>query len=410
MPTGDDLARDTVAVVLAGGKGARLGPLTRNDCKPALPFGAAYHNIDFSLANCVNSHIHRIGVATQYKPESLLRHVTNVWSGFARRAGEFIDVWPAKTRAPETGYLGTADAIFKNLDFLESQHCGLVLVLAGDHVYQMDYRPMLEFHRRRHADVTIGCIVVPADAASQFGILSTDATGRVEQFVEKPNSPDDLPVGGHMLASMGIYVFDLPFLARILRKDAFSKQSQHDFGRDILPSVLGWSNVYAYQYVGPEDSETAYWCDVGTPAAYWRAHLELLDDAPSIHLDDVNWPMPALSGQPELTRRHARPGSKQRNRSLIAEGCEVKGVVNRSVLFPGVRVSSGSVVQNSVVLPGASIGRNCRLSDAIVDSECHIPDGTVIGPSRRRAAGESTGEPIIVTTADFESDSMSASA
>jgi len=300
MNARDGFTQDTTAVVLAGGKGTRLGPLTRHLCKPALPFGGSYRNIDFSLSNCVNSNIRRIGIATQHKPEALLRHIDEVWSRHARRTGEFIEAWPSETRAPVTGYRGTADAVFRNLDLIERQRRGLVLVLAGDHVYQMDYRPMLAFHRSRRADVTVGCLEVPAGEASQFGVLSVNSEDKIDRFVEKPKTLADLPQQDTVLASMGIYVFEAEFLVRVLRRDAASRTSSHDFGGDILPSLLRASRLYAYRFMTDNGRKPGYWRDVGTPAAYWRAHLELLDETPSLSLDDAFWPLPSVSGAPAL--------------------------------------------------------------------------------------------------------------
>jgi glucose-1-phosphate adenylyltransferase len=406
-----DVAQNTTAVVLAGGKGTRLGPLTRHLCKPALPFGAGYRNIDFSLSNCVNSDIRRVGIATQHKPGALLRHIGEVWSPLARRSGEFIQAWPSKTRAPLTGYRGTADAVFRNLDLIERQRCGLVLVLAGDHVYQMDYRPMLAFHRSRQADVTVGCIEVPVGEASQFGILSLDAEARIDRFVEKPKTLAELPRQDRVLASMGIYVFEAKFLARVLRRDAALSTSSHDFGRDILPSLLRTANLYAYRFMKDNGTKPGYWRDVGTPAAYWRAHLELLDDTPNLNLDDPCWPLPSMSGAPAITVRHALPGAEiDRSRSLIARGCEVQGTVNRSVLCAHVRVAAGTRITRSVVLPGALVGRNCRISDAIVENDCHVPDGTVIDASWRGAVGGSPDQPVMVTADDFAPESIYVSA
>ena len=265
MVAGEGLARDTVAVVLAGGKGTRRGPLARDECNSALPLGGAYQSIDFALSNCVNSHIRRIGIVTQSNAESLLHHVNKVWSRIDRRTGDFVEVWPAETRAPVVAYRGTADAVFRNLELLERQQKGLVLVLDGDHFYEMDYRPMLEFHRRRQADVTIGCIEVPATEARRFGSVSADWRGRVERFVEETKAPDDLSDGGRVMASMGIYVFETPFLARVLLRDAFSHQSQHDFDGDIFPSLVGESKLFACPFVGPDGYESAYWRDAGTP-------------------------------------------------------------------------------------------------------------------------------------------------
>jgi glucose-1-phosphate adenylyltransferase len=376
--------------------------LTQHLCKPALPFGAGYRNIDFSLANCVNSGIHRVGIATQHKPKALLRHIDEVWSRHARRRGEFIEAWPSETRSPVSGYRGTADAVFRNLDLIERQRCGLVLVLAGDHVYRMDYGPMLAFHRSRQADVTVGCIEVPAGEASQFGVLSVDSEHRIDRFVEKPKTLAELPRQDTVLASMGIYVFEANFLARVLGRDAASSTSSHDFGGDILPSLLRASRLYAYRFMTESGRKPGYWRDVGTPAAYWRAHMELLDDRPSLSLNDACWPLPSTSGAPALTLRYASSGAEiGRSRSLIANGCEVEGAVHRSVLFSGVRVSAGSQITGSVVLPGAVVGRNCRISEAVVESDCHVPDGTVIDASWRGGECGNSDQPVVVTAGDF---------
>lgn len=400
MIPGRGLATDTLAVVLAGGKGTRLGSLTRHVCKPALPFGAAYRNIDFTLSNCVNSGIRRIGIATQHKPESLLEHVDEVWSGVATGPGQFVDAWPADVHAPADGYRGTADAVYCNLDSIRRHEPALVLVLAGDHVYKMDYRPMLEYHRRCGADVTVGCVEVEPHEASQFGILSVDRHWRIDRFVEKPKRIDELPENDRVLASMGIYVFDTPFLSRVLRRDAYSSASRHDFGGDILPQLLDEARVHAYAFAG--DGRAGYWRDVGTPGAYWRAHMELLDDSAGLRLDDPRWPLPASLAKPTLTARYAGPGTERTSdRSLIADGCEIAGAVRRSVVFSNVQVSSGAVIEHSVVLPGAAVGRNCRLSGVIVDSHCRIPDGMVIDSMSRRDGGIEHEEPAVITTDDL---------
>lgn len=410
MTDGSGLSDDTLAVVLAGGQGARLGALTRHVCKPALPFAATCRNIDFSLSNCVNSGIRRIGVATQYKPETLVRHLALVWNDVARRRGEFLAAWPAETRAPAMGYRGTADAVFRNLDLIEDQASGLVLVLAGDHVYQMDYRPMLDFHRARRAAVTIGCIEVPATEADQFGVLSADARGRVERFVEKPRVRDGVRAGDRVLASMGIYVFDTDFLAGVLRDDAAAADSRHDFGGDIIPGLVGREAVHAFRFTGGADGRDAYWRDVGTPGAYWRAHLELLEARPALRLDDPSWPLRSLADRSghAAARLTARPGDAER--SLIAAACDVAGTIHGSVLFPGARIGAGSLVEQSVVLPGAVVGRNCRLSGTIVDSNCRVPDGTIIDASWRRSPEGVLREPIVLTADDFACDQAHASA
>jgi glucose-1-phosphate adenylyltransferase len=390
------LARETAAVVLAGGKGTRLGALTRDVCKPALPFGAAYRNIDFSLSNCVNSGIRRVGIATQHKPEALLAHIDAVWSHVVAEPGEYIAAWPAETRAPPGGYRGTAHAVFRNLDLLEAADSSLVLVLAGDHVYRMDYGPMLEYHRERGADATIGCVEIAAQEASQFGILSVDGVGRIDRFVEKPRTMGELPSRERVLASMGIYVFDARFLADVLRQDACSGFSRHDFGGDVLPRLVSTSRVFAYPFVGERD-RCGYWRDVGTPASYWQAHLDLVGCSPRLRLDDPRWPMPAAIAAPRLSARYA--GScrdRDEARSLIADGCSVAGAVRRSVVFPQVHIGAGACVEDTVVLPGAVVGRNSLVRGAIVDSDVRIPDGMVIDYTRGSRHG-ARSEPIVVT-------------
>lgn len=374
------LVDDTVAVVLAGGKGTRLEPLTRDICKPALPFAAGYRSIDFSLSNCVNSGIGRIGVATQHKPDALLEHLARVWGKVAGGPQHFIAPWRAETRAPGVGYRGTADAIYRNLPSIEQLQPKLVLVLAGDHVYQMDYRPMLEQHYERGAAVTIGCLEVPIEDAGHFGILTTAADGRIERFIEKPKTRAEIPGGDRtrVLASMGIYVFDAAVLSRALRLDALSTTSRHDFGCDVLPRLIRDSGAFAWTFRAA-GARPAYWRDIGTVDAYWRAHLELLDPAGSVRLDDPAWPLPVAGAAPRLTVGDTRGGPA--GRSLLAHGCTIDGTVRRSAIFAGAEIARGSEVVDSVILPGAVIGAGCRLRGVIVDTGCRVPDGTVVDRS-----------------------------
>jgi glucose-1-phosphate adenylyltransferase len=319
----DPLADDTVAVVLAGGKGTRLEPLTRNVCKPALPFGASYRSIDFSLSNCVNSGIRRVGVATQHKPEALLDHLENVWGDIYTDPRHFIAPWRGETRAPGVGYRGTADAVYRNLEIIEELDRRLVLVLAGDHVYRMDYRPMLEQHCQRGAAVTIGCVEVPIEEARQFGVLTTDEHGRIARFVEKPRTRAEVPGGdrGHVLASMGIYVFDADLLARALRLDALSVTSNHDFGGDVLPRLIREADSFAWAFRAADGTRPGYWRDIGTIDAYWRAHMELLGPSRRVSLDDPDWPLLPRAGR--APRRSSLPQAD--DDSLIADGCTVRG-------------------------------------------------------------------------------------
>ena len=393
----DAFASNTIAVVLAGGKGTRLGVLTRAICKPALPFGAAYRSIDFTLANCVNSGIRRIGVATQHKPGALLRHLDEVWRRRPAAPGEFVAAWRAEERAAARGYRGTADAVYCNLDLIERLDADDVLVLAGDHVYKMDYRPMLRFHRERGADVTIACVHVDPKDARHFGVVSADGTGRIVGFVEKPRTRAELPPGAAVLASMGVYVFDRRFLADALRRDAQDGASRHDFGGDVLPAAIRDARVFAYGF--GSDGADAYWRDIGTPRAYWAAHLELLGAAPKLALDDAAWPLPAATAA-RLTAAHASDRGASELRSLVAEGCTVMGTVDRCVLFPGCVVAPGAYVENAVLLPGAVVGRGARLHGVVVDAGYRVPGGTVVTATRWPAGG--VDEPVVMTAENPE--------
>jgi len=386
-PPGDAanaLAEDTVAVVLAGGKGTRLEPLTRSICKPALPFGAGYRSIDFSLSNCVNSGIGRIGVATQHKPEALLDHLERVWGEAVTDPQHFIEPWRGETRAPGLGYCGTADAVYRNLHIIEELGRRLVLILAGDHVYQMDYRPMLEQHCERGSGVTIGCVEMPIEDAGQFGVLTTDDHGRIDRFVEKPRTRAEVPGGdrGRVLASMGIYVFDADLLSRALRLDALSPTSKHDFGGDVLPRLIRDADAFAWPFRAADGVRPAYWRDIGTVEAYWRAHMELLGPAPCVRLDDSDWPLPTAARAPLMVRRAGAAGRhRAAGDSLIAADCTVKGTVQRSVVFDGAEIRRGAEVADAVIMPEAVVGAGCRLRGVIVGSGCRVPDGTVIDRS-----------------------------
>jgi len=378
------LSRNTFALVLAGGNGTRLGDLTRSQCKPALPFGGHFRNIDFTLSNCLNSDVRRIGVLTQYKAQSLITHLAEGWSFLARPLGEFVEIWPAQQRPQPAWYAGTADAVYQNLDLLCAHRPIYTLVLAGDHIYKMDYRDLLEHHAESGAEVTVGCVPVSVRDAAGFGILQTDAQGRVCRFIEKPR-PDalaDFVAGRHsVLASMGIYVFNTEYLIQSLARDA-REPSAHDFGRDILPAAVSENRVAAYAFV--DSAGTArYWRDVGTIEAYWQAHMELLADPPAIDLFDPEWPI--------LTSRTSLPpaclfGNQEHNgsvsNSLLAGGVVVRGAtVRRSVLSSDVLVDDGTVIEESVVLPGARIGAHCTLRRVVIDAGMSVPDGTVAGAS-----------------------------
>ena len=391
----NQLGRATAAIVLAGGRGTRLGALTEHECKPALPFGGFYRNIDFALSNCANSGIYRIGVATQYQDTSLLQHLARVWP-FAGEDGKgLVEPWRAELQAGSGSYRGTADAVFQNWSRIDSLRPQLVLILAGDHVYQMDYRPMLMQHRARGADVTVGCVEIPIGSAREFGVMSIAADNRILRFEEKPRYPQCLPARpGLALASMGIYVFNPAFLGRLLREDASSPTSSHDFGHDLLPPLIDKARVFAYPFTSEAVVGAGYWRDVGTITAYWRAHMELLDGVPGLRLDNPHWTIRTNERSPQMpgfgNKRFARPS--EIHDSLLAGGCMVdRARVHRSVLFANVSVAAGSKLTNAVVLPDAVIGRHCSLSDIVIGAGARVPDGTVIAPKRFAGGADASG-------------------
>lgn len=379
MALADDIADNTLGVVLAGGKGTRLAPLTRHTCKPALPF-AGLRSIDFSLSNCVNSGVRTVGVPTQYKPRELLAHLARNWGRAATGEAARIDAWRADERAPRLGYRGTADAVYRNLDLVGELGQSLVLVLAGDHVYSMDYRPLLEAHCAKGAAVTVGCVEVPARHAHHFGVLDIDDDSRIGRFVEKPRSRAELPCATSdvVLASMGIYVFDADFLARVLTLDAFTPESTHDFGADILPKLIAQTRAFAYPFRG-DAGAPAYWRDIGTLEAYWRGHMELLDRSPPLRLDDPRWPIGGpRSAACAVTGRAATRNGGEIENALVTTPGAVAGHVRRAVIFQDVEVGRGADVADSVVLSGAVIGPGTRLRGVIVDAGHHVPEGTMI--------------------------------
>ncbi|SEQ13337.1 glucose-1-phosphate adenylyltransferase [Solimonas aquatica] len=384
------LTRETLALVMAGGRGSRLMQLTSARAKPAVPFGGKFRIIDFTLSNCINSGIRRIGVLTQYKSQSLIRPLQTGWSFLRGQFGEFVELLPAEQRSEiASWYSGTADAVYQNLEFIKEHQPAYVLVLAGDHVYKMDYGRMLAHHASTGAMLTVGCLEVPLDEARSFGVMQIDNSTRVLRFDEKPKHPEPLPgKPDRALASMGIYVFDALFLLRRLMADAGVAESSHDFGKDIVPNAIKEGSVYAYPFTDLYDSrKQGYWRDVGTIDAYWQANLELVDVQPELNLYDNDWPIwthqlqapPAKFVFDEPNRRGSAIDS------MVAGGCIVSGAqVIRSVLFSNVRVESGSHVEKTLLLPNVTVGRNCRIRNAIIDEGCVIPDDTVIGENPER--------------------------
>ena len=378
------LTRDTLALVLAGGRGSRLYELTNWRAKPGLYFGGKYRIIDFPLSNCINSGVRRMGVLTQYKAHSLIRHLVHGWSWFQAGSREFVEILPASQRVGGEWYRGTADAVYQNLDIIRTHTPSYVLILSGDHIYKMDYGPFLAAHADAKADMTVSCVELPCEeAAGQFGVMTVDETGRVIAFDEKPAKPNSIPgKPGICLASMGNYIFNTEFLYEQVIKDADSPDSGHDFGRNIIPSIIKDYRVYAYPFRDPETQQQAYWRDVGTLDAFWEANMELVSVTPQLNLYDQDWPIytyqvqspPAKFVFDEPERRGAAI------QSMVSGGCVISGAeVRRSLLFSRCTTNSYSSITDSVLLPDSTIGKNCRINRCIIDAGAVIEDGTVIG-------------------------------
>jgi glucose-1-phosphate adenylyltransferase len=377
------LTRDTLALIMAGGRGSRLHQLTQWRAKPAVPFGGKFRIIDFPLSNCVNSGIRRIGVLTQYKAHSLIVHIQQGWGHLRGEFGEFVELLPAQQRIETSWYSGTADSIYQNLDIIRTHAPKYVLILAGDHIYKMDYGDMLAHHAETEADITVGCIEVPVAKASEFGVMGVNTEWRIRSFVEKPKQPTSMPGNDDMaLCSMGIYIFNTSFLYEQLIKDADTPNSSHDFGKDIIPGAIDKYRVFAYPFRDHDTGKQSYWRDVGTIDAFWEANLELIGITPELNLYDDQWPIwtyqeqlpPAKFIFDEEDRRGVAIDS------MVSGGCIISGAtVRHSLLFSSVRVDERSVVDSSVILPQVKIGKNCHISHAVVDKGCDIPDGTVIG-------------------------------
>ncbi len=377
------LTKETLALILAGGRGSRLGPLTMWRAKPAVPFGGKFRIVDFPLSNCINSGIRRIGVITQYKAHSLIRHIQQGWSFLRGEFGEYVELLPAQQRVETSWYQGTADAVFQNIDIIRSDNPTYVLILAGDHIYKMDYGPMLAYHVEKQADLTVGCIEVPLAQATAFGVMGVDEEGRIQAFTEKPESPQPMPgKPGWALASMGIYVFNLNFLVEQLIKDADTPGSSHDFGHNVIPSVIKDYRTFAYPFRDVQGGDQPYWRDVGTVDAYWAANLELIGVRPELNLYDVDWPIwtyqmqapPAKFVFDDEDRRGVAIDS------MVSGGCIISGAtVRHSLLFTNVVVNSYSQIERSVILPEVTIEQGCRIRNAIIDRGCVVPNGTVIG-------------------------------
>jgi glucose-1-phosphate adenylyltransferase len=381
------LTRNTLALVLAGGRGSRLRQLTQWRAKPAVPFGGKFRIIDFPLSNCMNSGIRMIGVITQYKAHSLIQHIQQGWGFLRGEFGEFIELLPAQQRIEPSWYAGTADAVYQNLDIIRTHKPEYVLILAGDHVYKMDYGPMIAHHVERGADMTVGCIEVPLEQAKSFGVMSIEEGGRVIEFNEKPAAPHPMPGSSDMaLASMGIYIFNTHFLFEQLIKDADETYSTHDFGHDIIPNMIKKYRVFSYPYRESQSGQSAYWRDVGTVDAFWEANLELIGVLPELNLYDEEWPIWTYQEQLPPAKFVFNDDDRRGMAvdSMVSGGCLISGAtVRHSLLFSNVRVKSYTVLQDVVALPNVRIGRNCRIKRAVIDKGCEIPDGMVIGENHK---------------------------
>ncbi|WP_130538046.1 glucose-1-phosphate adenylyltransferase [Thiomicrorhabdus indica] len=405
--TSTELTRNTLALVLAGGEGSRLKDLTRWRAKPAVPFGGKYRIIDFVLSNCVNSGIRKIGVLTQYKSHSLIRHIQRAWSFMRYEVGEFVELLPAQQRIDKEWYQGTADALYQNLDIMRRHSPQYVMVLGGDHIYSMDYSNMLLAHANSGADVTIGCIEVPIDEARGFGVMSVDDSLEITKFTEKPANPDPMPGKPDMaLASMGIYIFSTEFLFQKLIEDRDNPDSSRDFGKDIIPSIIDSQYVQAYPFVDKEENPL-YWRDVGTVESFWKANLDLCSIEPELNLYNRDWPIWTYQAQMPPAKfifdDEGRRG--EAIDSLVSGGCIISGArIKRSIISSGSRIHSYSLIKDSVLLPRVDVGRNCRIQNAVIDKGTIIPPNTVIGEdpvadAERFYLEESSG--IVLVTPDM---------
>ncbi len=408
---GLDLPRKAVALVLAGGRGSRLKNLTDNRAKPAVYFGGKFRIVDFALSNCLNSGIRRMGVVTQYKSHSLLRHLQRGWAFLKSEMNEFVDLLPAQQRVDEESwYRGTADAVYQNQDIVAAYRPEYVVVLAGDHVYKMNYALMLADHVALGQECTVGCIEVSRDEATAFGVMAIDAKRRIVDFVEKPPLPPEIPgKPGRCLASMGIYVFNARYLFRELERDMADPNSTHDFGKDIIPRLVraGVAGAHPFEMscVGTKPGQAPYWRDVGTLDAYWDANIDLTATDPLLNMYDSDWPI--WTYQPQLPPAKFVHNVDDRQgralESIVSGGCIVSGSVLRSVLYSNVRVHSWADVRWSVLLPGVQVGRRARLNRVILDRDCHVPDGLVIGedPVADAARFLRTDSGIVLVTRDM---------
>jgi glucose-1-phosphate adenylyltransferase len=402
------LTGGTLAIIMAGGRGERLRDLTAHRCKPATPFGGKFRIIDFVLSNCVNSAIRQISILTQYKAQSLIQHVQHGWSYLRGEFGEFIEVVPAQQQLGPSWYRGTADAVHQNIELIAAHRPKHVLVLAGDHIYKMDYGPMIAYHVEKGADITVGVVEVPAAESRNYGVLTATEWNRVTRFAEKPATPDTLPARpGSILASMGIYVFNMRLLEGMLAEDAARETSEHDFGKNVLPdAIAAGRQVFAYPFQDVQTRAQSYWRDVGTVDAYYDANLELVHVKPELNIYDEDWPIWTYQVQQPPAKfildEDGRRGTAIN--SMVSGGCIISGaVVRESLLFSNVRVEERTRIQRSMILPNVAIGSGCTITRAIVDEGCEVPEGTAIGVDREADARRFhvTEKGVVLVTPDM---------
>jgi glucose-1-phosphate adenylyltransferase len=405
---------DVLTIILAGGKGTRLEPLTRDRAKPAVPFGGQYRIIDFTLSNCLNSGLRRVLMLTQYKARSLDRHIRNGWSFLSSELGESVEVLPPQQRIDENWYQGTADALYQNIYSMEKENRKYTLILAGDHIYKMDYGEMIRLHQERNADLTIGCIPQPHAESRQFGAMTIDADGRVQAFTEKPAVAAPMPDDpNHFLASMGIYVFSTRMLFELLCEDAAQRDSGHDFGKDIIPNMIrSQQRVFAFPFRDRNRKATAYWRDVGTLDAYYQANLDLIAVDPVLNLYDADWPIRTLQPQQPPPKFVFSGGGDagvarrgEAHDSMVCSGCILSGGrVFKSIIGPRVRVNSYANIEESLIFENVDVGRHCRIKRAIIDKDVRIPAHTTIGHDHEadRRRGFTITESGIVVVAKAE--------
>ncbi|WP_028865434.1 glucose-1-phosphate adenylyltransferase [Psychromonas aquimarina] len=384
-----NLTKDTYALVLAGGRGSRLFELTDWRAKPAVYFGGKFRIIDFPLSNCINSGINRVGIATQYKSHSLIRHINRGWGTFKANISEFVDVLPASQRSGDDWYVGTADAVYQNLDIIRAESPKYVLILSGDHVYRMDYGVLLAQHVENGADMTVCCLEVDTEeAAGSFGVMTVNSANKVLAFDEKPAVPNEIPAkAGKCLASMGNYVFNTDFLFEQLEKDCSKEGSSRDFGHDIIPSIIKEHNIFAFAFKDPDSNNQPYWRDVGTIDSFWEANMELVAPEPQLDLYDKSWPI--WTYQEQLPPAKFIFDNDQRRGmavdSTVSGGCIISGsTIRKSLLFSSVHTHTNSVIEESVLLHGSHVGERSRLRRVIVDSKCLIPADLTIGYDKKQ--------------------------